>query len=184
MKKHYLPFIIISLFILSCAKKEDPFLVSKGQIGKLTKEINIGQLDSIYKKDSVVKVPGRSDFNRFGNDDKYLIFEKGGKHLLTVNPSSDSIQKPQNIRILDDRFQTAKGISLKSTFKDITDQYKISKVESTFNNVVVFVNEINAHFSISREELPSELRFNPTKKVEAVHIPDNAKIKYFMIGWD
>jgi len=31
--------------------------------------------------------------------------------------------------------------------------------------------------------LPSELQFNVSAKIEAVQIPENAKIKYFMIGW-
>ena len=49
--------------------------------------------------------------------------------------------------------------------------------------MVVFVDEINGFFTIDKKELPSELRLDMNKNIEALNIPDTAKIKYFMIGW-
>ncbi len=183
MKKKYLYALATIILLASCNTDKDPFLVAKGQIGKLTAVNTIKDLDSIYKEDSLVKIPGRRDY-RFGNNDKYLIYEKGGKHLLTIVPSSDSIQAIQNIRVFDDRFKTIKGVSLNSTFKDLSGLYTISKVESVLNNIIISIDEIDAYFTIDKQELPAELRFDRTKKIEAVHIPDNAKIKYFMLGWE
>ena len=48
---------------------------------------------------------------------------------------------------------------------------------------MVFVNENNTFFTIDKKELPSELRFDMSKKIEVTNIPDSAKIKYFMVGW-
>ena len=186
MKKKVFPFyssIILSCLFLACNSENDTFLIQKGKIGSLTTEHTIESLEELYKNDSLVEVEASTRF-RFGSNKKYQLYEKGGKHLLTINPTTDSVPKIQNIRIFDDRYSTEAGISLKSTFKDISDNYKISKIESVLNNVVIYVNEIDAHFSIDKEELPADIRFDPYKKIEAVHIPDNAKIKYFMVGWD
>jgi hypothetical protein len=45
------------------------------------------------------------------------------------------------------------------------------------------VNEINAYFTIEKSELPENLRYDITQKIEAVSIPDKAKIKDFFIQW-
>ncbi len=111
MKKVLFLGIIIAC-LASCAKKEDPFLIQKDQIGKLHKEITVQQLDSIYANDSLVKRIGEGDYVQAG-DDKYLIYEKGGKQLLTLTPRQqhDKNEKIKTIQIHDDRFKTAKGIS-------------------------------------------------------------------------
>ncbi|NER15250.1 hypothetical protein GWK08_17470 [Leptobacterium flavescens] len=185
MKKYTLSFVLGALILSSCSSKPDPFLISEGQVGALTTETDVSTLEELYSTDSLVKEEGRRDY-QFANSDKYQLFEKGGKHLLTITPSSskDSIRTPRNIIIHDERYTTAKGVSLNSTFKDIKGNYKISKIEGTLNNVIVFVNEIDAYFTIDREELPGEVRFNLSAKIEAVQIPDDAKIKYFMLGWE
>ncbi|NAS32414.1 hypothetical protein GTQ40_15625 [Flavobacteriaceae bacterium R38] len=170
------------MILTSCAKKQDPFAISKGQVGKLSRDTAIEQLDSIYKEDSLVIIKGNSNF-RYSRTDQYAVYEKGGEHLLTIDSSTDSIPLVENIQVFDNRFKTAKGISLASTFKDISSQYKISKIERVLGNVVVFINEIDVYVTIDKGELPPDLRFN-NNKIEAVNIPDDAKIKYFMIGWD
>ena len=72
---------------------------------------------------------------------------------------------------------------LHSTFKDITEAYEVSRVETLISSIVIFVDEINAYFTIDRDELPGELQFNMDAKVSTAEIPSDAKIKYFMIGW-
>jgi len=49
---------------------------------------------------------------------------------------------------------------------------------------VVFVDEINASFTIDKKELPSDLRFDMSLTIEKIQIPDKAKIKYFFVYWD
>jgi hypothetical protein len=38
--------------------------------------------------------------------------------------------------------------------------------------------------TIDKKELPEELRYNPSLKIDPSQIPDEATFKYFMIGWD
>ena len=183
MKKSIFLGIIITC-LASCAKKEDPFLIQKDQIGKLTKEITVQQLDSIYANDSLVKRIGEGDFVQ-ASDDKYLIFEKGGKQLLTLTPRQqhDVNEKIKTIQIHDPRFKTDKGLTLKSTFKDIRENYKIRNIHNTFRNILITVDG-NEYFTIDKKELPEDLRYDINLNIEAIQIPDAAKIKYFMINWE
>jgi len=48
---------------------------------------------------------------------------------------------------------------------------------------VIFPKQSNLYFTIDKEELPENLRFS-TSDIEAVQIPDDAKIKYLMLGWE
>ena len=38
-------------------------------------------------------------------------------------------------------------------------------------------------FLFDKNDLPAEFRFDMRKTIEPVNIPDQAKIKHFMIGW-
>jgi len=175
---------IIIACLASCAKKEDPFLIQKDQIGKLTKETTVQQLDSIYANDSLVKRIGEGDYVQ-ASEDKYLIYEKGGKHLLTLTPRQqhDVNEKIKTIQIYDPRFKTAEGLTLKSTFKDIRENYKIKNIYNTMNTILVTVKG-NEYFTIDKKQLPEDLRYDPNLTIEAIQIPDAAKIKYFMINWE
>ncbi|MDN3596498.1 hypothetical protein [Zunongwangia endophytica] len=186
MKKHILPlFILASILLTSCQKDEDnPFLITATQVGKLNKEIKINQLDSLYQEDSLVKqVSGPMQLRA---TDEIQVFEKGGDPLLTLEPLQefDSTSTIGYIRVLDPRFKTKAGLNSQSTFKDIVENYKISRIENTISSAVVFLDEINAYISIDKKELPSSLRYDTDAKIRSSQIPDDAKIKYFMIYWD
>lgn len=170
-------------FSSSCKKeKNNAFLIAQDSIGKLNKKSLARDMELIFHNDSVVK---DTVALKFGNGaQKIKVFEKGGKHLLTLTPTSDSIPRIENVRVEDSRFKTEKGIGLLSTFKDIKDSYTIKKVMTSTNNVVVFVKESDAYFTIDKQELPSSLQYAVSVNIEAVQIPDKAKIKYFMIGWN
>jgi hypothetical protein len=47
--------------------------------------------------------------------------------------------------------------------------------------VVVSVNEIDASFTIDKKELPANMRFDMDMTIEAIQIPDNAKVKFFIV---
>jgi hypothetical protein len=183
MKKTIFTLLTISILMTSCNKEVDPFSISKHNIGLLTDSTQVKDLEVIYAKDSIVKKIAGDEF--LGNVNDIMIFEKGGKKLLELSPNEalDSTATIGNIKIIDPRYKTDKGISTLSTFGDIKASYKISSIQNTLRNVVILVNENNTFYSISKEELPAELRFDMTKKIEAVNIPDTAKIKYFMVGW-
>ncbi|MFB9055783.1 hypothetical protein ACFFU9_03420 [Mariniflexile ostreae] len=184
MQKSFLSFILLCLFLSSCQKEQNPFEVGKHHVGLLTDSTLVQNLKTIYSKDSIVRT---GNDNRFmGNTNHIEIFEKGGKPLLSLTSSHapDSIAVINSVRILDPRFVTKKNVSSLSTFKDISNNYKISGIDNLINSVVVSVNEINAAFTIDKKELPSNLRFDMDLKIEAIHIPEHAKIKYFFINWN
>ena len=167
-------------FVQSC-KKDTPFLITEDSVGPLSKSSAVSELETLFANDSIVKDTSRLDI--VASSKKIEVFEKGGKHLLTLTPSSDSIPTVENVRVLDSRYTTDKGIGLQSTFKDIQKQFTIKKIVTTINSVVIFPKESNLYFTIDKEELPSNLRFS-SSNIEAVQIPDEAKIKYLMVGWE
>lgn len=183
MKKTIFTLLTISILMTSCNTEVNPFSISKHNIGLLTDSTQVKDLEAIYAKDSIVKKIAGDEF--LGNVNAILIFEKGGKKLLELSPKEalDSTATIGSIKILDSRYKTKTGISTLSTFGDIKAKHKISSIENTLRNVVILVNENNTFFTISKEELPGELRFDMSKKIEATNIPDTAKIKYFMVGW-
>lgn len=175
--------LVLVLTLTHCAKEKDTtFLIAKDTVGKLQRTDLVSDISEIYAQDSVVT--DSSALNMGSATKKIQIYEKGGKHLLTLNPSSDSIPKVENLRIFDPRFVSDKGVGLNSTFKDIKENYAIKKIVTSRNNVVIFIKESDMYFTISREELPASLRYDASLNIEAVQIPDKAKIKYLMVGWE
>ena len=176
---------LITLVLLSsCNEKQNPFEISKQNIGFLTDSTQVKDLKNIYSNDSIVKFIGGDEF--IGNINNINVFEKGGKHLLTLTPKRalDSTATIGSVRIMDDRFKTNKNISTISTFKNIQDNYKISRISNLINSIIISVDEIHANFTIDKKELPANLRFDMDLKFEPTHIPDGAKVKYFFINWN
>ena len=104
--------------------------------------------------------------------------------ILTPKEALDSTAFIDNIRIMDSRYKTNKNISNISTFKDIQAAYKINRIDNLISSININVKEINAYFTIDKKELPANLRFDMKMTIEASQIPDDAKIKYFMINWN
>ncbi len=180
-------FCTLSFFLLivltGCQRESDPyFVISSDRVGLLDMNTAAHELEDLYQADSVVRDTLELSLG-IGNG-KMRIYEKGGKHLLTVTPGNDSLQLVKHVLIADPRFKTEKGIGLSSTFGDIKKEYPIQKVVTSLNNVVVFIKESDIYFTIDKKELPAHLRYTKTRPIEMVEIPDQAKIKYLMVGWD
>lgn len=176
--------IMAVITLISCSKKVDPFLIGKDHVGLLTKISTIKDLKSIYANDSIVKHIAGDEF--IGNSNEIEIYDKQGNQLLILEASQefDSTATIKSVRIIDPRYKTLKGFGSSSTFKDLKDNYSISKITNTLSTAVINVNEIDAFIAINKKELPSDLQFNTNVKIEAVQIPDSAKIKYFWLDWD
>ncbi len=172
----------ILLLFIQC-KKEEHNLIDKGQLGVLTEMTQVNELSDIFEKDSLVENLGEGDFAN-AEYDEYQVFEKGGKHLLTIIPKEqhDSTSTIESIQIYDKRFKTIKGLNLNSTFKDIIDNYTVNKVESTFSSAVLFVDELNVTIAIDKKDIG--IREFGIQKVRLDQIPDMAKIKYFTLWFD
>lgn len=171
---------ICGIVLLQSCQKDTTFLITENSVGPLTQTTKVSELESVFVQDSIVR--DSSTIQLKSGNQKIEVFEKGGKHLLTLTPSSDSIPTIENIRILDARYVAENGIGLSSTFSDINKKYGIQKIVTTLNSIVIFPKGSNLYFTIDKGELPDNLRFSTT--IEAVQIPDEAKIKYLMLGWE
>src|SRR5690554_8156065 len=148
MKKSILSLALVGLVLMGCKNEQDPFQISKQHIGLLTDSTKVKDLKAVFVNDSVVErlLDNEFTFNRTDID----VFDKSGNKLLTLTPKTvqDSTSTIETIKVLDSRFKTEKGISTNSTFGDIETHYKISSIQNTLKNIVVFVNDINAFFTI------------------------------------
>lgn len=184
MNKLFLSLSILAICFTSCNKEQNPFEIAKQHVGLLTDSTQVKDLKSIFSNDSISKFESGEAFS--GNINTIDIFDKSGNKLLVLSPKKllDSTSIISSVQIIDPRYKTNDNISTISTFKDINSTYKISKISNLINSIVVTVKDINAAFTIDKSELPANLRFDRNLTIEAIHIPDNAKIKYFFINWN
>lgn len=183
---HMIRNLIIGLAALVCftqcqQEKDTSFLIQAEQVGPLTKGTPSADIESLFINDSIIRDTSASVLGSAQN--KIRIYEKGGALLLTLTPTKDSTALVENIQIHDPRYKTAENVGVTSTFKDIKAAYEIRKVVTSLNNLVIFVKNSDVYFTISKEELPGSLRYNQSLSIEAVQIPDKAKLKYMMVGW-
>jgi len=185
MRKNILFLFALSMLIISCSDSEK-FQIKKGQVGHLTPKTTIHDLKEIFKNDSIVSnlSEGSLGDNYFQDDDEYMIYEKGGKHLLTVVPKEqlDSSSTIKSVQIFDKRFKTESGINISSTFLDVDANSNIDKVESTFSSATLFIDDLNATISIDKQELG--LKAFSNQQVTKEQIPDLAKMKSFTIWFN
>ncbi|GAA0873474.1 hypothetical protein GCM10009117_26210 [Gangjinia marincola] len=168
----------------SCEVGNDPFLITADQVGKLSKETRVSQLGEIYKQDSIVNRRFDSTYIFGGNEIE--IYETSGNQLLRLDPKTpgDTASRIGDIRILDPAFKTEKGLSTRSTYKEILENYTIKKIENTITDAVIFLEEIPAYITIDKKHLPTIFQLSTTHKIESSLIPDNAPIDQFWIGWE
>lgn len=183
IKKSILP-ILVTLLIISCSN-HNKFKIEKGKVGLIDQTTTVKDLKVIFKNDSIVSnlSEGALGDNYFQDDDEYLIYEKGGKHLLTIVPQEqlDSTSTIKSIEIHDPRFKTNEGINLNSNFSEINSSNNL-RPESTLQSVTLFLDELNATIAIDKQELG--LRDYGTQKVSLEQIPDLAKMKSFIVWFN
>ena len=175
--------LLLGLFV-ACETKTDPFLITKQSIGMLTDSTAVKDLKVVFANDSISKYIGGDEFT--GNINTISVFEKGtGKLLLELDPnySLDSLSTIRTVRVMDTRFKNKDGMNTMSTFGEINSNYSISSIQNTLRSLIISVDEINVYFTLSKMELPEEMRYNMNQKVEAISIPETAKIKDFYIQW-
>ena len=186
MKKNVLLVFTMSLLLFMSCNSSEKFEIKKGKVGPLTPKTSIKDLKQIFKNDSIVAnlSEGALGDNYFQDEDEYLIYEKGGKHLLTVVPKEqlDSTSTIKSIQIFDNRYKTESGLNLSSTFAEINLHNNINKVESTLASATLFIDDLNATISIDKEELG--LKAFSRQQVTKDQIPDLAKMKSFTIWFN
>ena len=184
MKNLIILFFAVTLFLTACNTSSDPFLISKHSVGKLNDSTKVKDLKRVFEADSLSQFIDGDEFT--GNTNIIKVFEKGTqKLLLELSPKEalDSMSTIQNVRIIDSRYKTIKSLDKLCDFSCISKNYNISSIQNTLRNLIISVDEINAYFTIDKKELPENLRYDMSAKIEAVSIPQKAKIKDFFIQW-
>ena len=178
-------FSVMSILFVQCGDG-GKFTIAKGKVGELTTLTTISDLDNIFKNDSIVKnlSEGNLGANYFQDDDEYLIYEKGGKHLLTIIPQEqlDSTSTIKSIQIYDARYSTKMGLSLESSFEDINLNNTITKVETSLSSATLFIDDLNVTISLDKEDLG--LKNFSTQKISIEQIPGLAKVKTFIVWFN
>lgn len=181
--------VVGCLFIFSQCSNDNNYLVEKGKVGGITAETSIDDLEVIFKGDSIVsklnnEIVEEGEKLYSVNDDDFFIFSKEGDKMLEVSfeVADDSIKKIKSVQLFNSKFVTDKGLSLRSTFKELNEHYQISKIETTLTSATLFINELNATISIDKKELG--LNMFSRDKIVVEQIPDNAKIKFITIWFN
>lgn len=186
MRKLMKPLVIAVMSIVFVQCGNSKFDIAKGKVGALTTKTTVQEIEGIFKQDSIVKIlsEGAKGDNLFQEDDRYLVYEKGGKHLLTITPKEqlDSTSTLKSIEIFDERFKTKSGLNITSTFQEINANNTVNKVESSLSSATLFLDDLNATITIDNEDLG--LKEFSTQKVTVEQIPDLAKIKSFTIWFN
>ena len=183
MLKKIIFIVFVSFLFIECKEEKNPFLISNDAVGLLTRGMTIKKIDSVFSRDSIVKLYTQND--ELPTQGEVEIFEKNGTKLLSISPitNNDPDALISNFQFFDPRYKTDKGLNLSSTFKDIKANYKISNIETTISTVVLFLEDSDFFINIDKKELPENLRYNPNLEIDITNIPDEAKIKYFMLSW-
>lgn len=177
---------LILLMFLQCSK-ENPYLIEKGKVGILTTNTAVHELTSIFSNDSIVSLTANTEDKEKSlkrSNDEYLIFNKNGKKLLEIVPTThnDSLSRIKSIQFFDAKYKTKSGISLQSTFKEINENYIVNKVETTLTSAMLYIDELNATIAIDKEDL-GIAKFS-REEISINQIPDLAKVKYFTIWFN
>lgn len=179
-------FVVICTFLIISCGDGEKFKIEKGKVGHLTPKTTIKDIYKIFEKDSIISnlSEGALGDNYFQDDDEYLIYEKGGNHILTIVPKEqlDSLSTIKSIEIYDARYQTETGININSSFSVINANNNINRIESTFSTATLFIDDFNITVAIDKEELG--LRDFSSQKVTIEQIPDLAKMKSLIVWFN
>ena len=183
MLKKIIAIVSVTLLFIQCKEEINPFLISNDSVGALTRGMTIKEIDSIFAQDSIVKLYAQNE--ELPTQGEVEIYDKNGTKLVSISPvtNNDPDALISNFQFFDPRYKTDKGLNLSSTFKDIKANYKILNIETTISTVVIFLEDNDLFINIDKNELPENFRYNPNLVIDVTNIPDEAKIKYFMLSW-
>lgn len=170
--------LLVSLLFIQC-KNSDSNLIKKNSVAGITKKTTETELYNLFKDDSIVKVPEGKDYVN-----EYRIYTRKGDLILQVFPQipKDSVKNIERVQVYSPNYKTEKGVTTKSTFKDINSKYSIKKIDPTFTSALVYIDEINATIALNKADLGlDELDMN---KISKDQVPDMAKIKYITIWFN
>jgi len=174
----FIGLLLLSIIFVQCGQDKDTMIL-KNQLGKITKSTSLEELDKIFKNDSIEKFPKDADIIR-----GYRVYGQDGKKSLEIltHIENDSIKGLELVKIYSDLYITAKGVSTKSTYKDVADNYSIDKIETSFTAAILFVDELNATILLNKSDL--NLDEFDMREIRADQIPDEANINYISLWFE
>jgi len=180
--KNILFIILIMAGLTACQKEDNSYIIKNKQVGKLTDSTTVAQMKILYQNDSIVKnTEGQSAFEPY---DEYTIYDKKSKQaLLVVVPIkvNDENSLLKQVEIKSDLYKTDKNVNLKSNFGSFKSHHKIGRIDETFKYIVVFIDDLNATIDMPKDVIPLNARNDSSIKIDETLIPDQAKIKHFVV---
>jgi len=179
--------LFVSFLFIQCSN-DDAFFVGKGKVGLLTKKTTVKELNQIFENDSIVTHLSKNNTSNknlyFTENDLYEVYSKTGEKLLEICPiqQNDATSKLKSIQIFNPQYETKNGIGLKSTFKDISSNYVINKVETTLSSATLYIDELNATIAIDKKDLG--ISSFSREEILVDQIPDVSNIKFFTIWFN
>ncbi len=180
-------FLLFLIVGISCSNSSQ-FQLAKNQVGPLNSKTAMHEIKNLFAKDSVVKILSEGILGYRGaysqEDDVYLVYAKGGKHLLTITPREplDSLSTIRNVAVHDANYITENGIGLNSVFSEINLMSRITKTEVTFTKAILFLDDLNATMTLNKSDLGIKtIRLEP---IQLEQIPDAVKPQSFVIWFD
>ena len=179
-------FWVMLFFLINCSSRDDSYLVGKNKVGLLTEKTKVYEIKNLFKKDSIVSIANEgllqnaSGYTQEGID-TYRIYNKSGKHLLTITAKepSDSLSTIKCVEIFDKRYKTANGIGLDINFETLNAKTYIKKIESTFTKVILYLDEMGATMTLSKKDL--RIATFDMQPIQKEQIPSLAKPQSFVI---
>lgn len=174
----FIGLILLSIIFVQCGQDKDTMIL-KNQLGAISRSTSLEELDIIFKNDSIQTFPIKTDITR-----EYRVYGSDGKVALVFLTlvKNDSVKGLELVKIYSDLYATEMGVSTKSTYKDVADNYSIDKIETSFNAAILFVNELNITVLIDKNDL--NLDEFDMREIRADQIPDNASINYISLWFD
>ncbi len=170
----------LCLMTVACAKKDDSHTFDSNRVGPLERNTEFAEVENLFPADSVVRDSVELQFG--ASYYNYSVYRSPDSLMLVISPHRDSIGKIGSIRIVNGLYTTRDGLGPGSTFGEFSKKYQIGKVRSSVFRVGADVKEERFQLIIPRSELPESLRL-PTAPVEAVEIPDDARVEFITISW-
>lgn len=160
------------------------FLVTESSVGNFKKGINVKGLLKKINEEQIKKFVSYDNYENSYDDYKY--FDLTNNHLLTFTPVVRNNENSIINRILikDKRFTTIKKIGITSNYKDLKENYKTILYVPDMKHIVLKIQEINATFSISKDQLLENWWDQEKKEIDTTKIPDNATFDSFVIWWN
>lgn len=174
--------LVLGGMLIACQHKQpdQDFLISKQQIGALTPQTTVSQVQSVFKNDSVVN---ENTSQLYSNGNEVVVYTPQGDILLRLKPrvAFDSTSTIASVEVIDSRFQTEDGLRVGANFDLLKKNYKISRIENILGAVLVFVDEMNIYVSIDKKEILNPKELGNTIKLS--QIKNDAKIKHLWLTW-